>query len=430
MAMRISELAAFSGQEATIRGWLVSLRKGGKIRFLVVRDGSGTVQAVVRQEDAPTEVWERCADLSQEASLEVRGTVRLDQRAQGGVELAVRDLIVISDAADFPISPKEHGVDFLMDNRHLWLRSRRQAAILRIRSQIELFLQVELGRRGFVRVDSPILTPSACEGTTTLFETDYFEQKAYLSQSGQLYNEAAAAALGRVYCFGPTFRAEKSKTRRHLVEFWMLEPEIAFASLDDVMDLEEDLISALVRHLLKEAADDLAVLERSPQSLLAAAQGGFARITYDQAVEVAVQAGQPVTWGEDFGSPQETAIAGAFDRPVFVHRYPTACKAFYMQPDPERPEVCLSVDLLAPEGYGEIAGGGQRIHDFALLRERLAQHNLPEDAYRWYLDLRQWGSQPHAGFGLGIERTLSWLCGLDHVRETIPFPRLLTRLYP
>ncbi len=430
MAMRISELAAFSGQEATIRGWLVSLRKGGKIRFLVVRDGSGTVQAVVRQEDAPTEVWERCADLSQEASLEVRGTVRLDQRAQGGVELAVRDLIVISDAADFPISPKEHGVDFLMDNRHLWLRSRRQAAILRIRSQIELFLQVELGRRGFVRVDSPILTPSACEGTTTLFETDYFEQKAYLSQSGQLYNEAAAAALGRVYCFGPTFRAEKSKTRRHLVEFWMLEPEIAFASLDDVMDLEEDLISALVRHLLKEAADDLAVLERSPQALLAAAQGGFARITYDQAVEVAVQAGQPVTWGEDFGSPQETAIAAAFDRPVFVHRYPTACKAFYMQPDPERPEVCLSVDLLAPEGYGEIAGGGQRIHDFALLRERLAQHNLPEDAYRWYLDLRQWGSQPHAGFGLGIERTLSWLCGLDHVRETIPFPRLLTRLYP
>jgi asparaginyl-tRNA synthetase len=430
MAMRISELAAFSGQEATIRGWLVSLRKGGKIRFLVVRDGSGTVQAVVRQEDAPTEVWERCADLSQEASLEVRGTVRLDQRAQGGVELAVRDLIVISDAADFPISPKEHGVDFLMDNRHLWLRSRRQAAILRIRSQIELFLQVELGRRGFVRVDSPILTPSACEGTTTLFETDYFEQKAYLSQSGQLYNEAAAAALGRVYCFGPTFRAEKSKTRRHLVEFWMLEPEIAFASLDDVMDLEEDLISALVRHLLKEAADDLVVLERSPQALLAAAQGGFARITYDQAVEVAVQAGQPVTWGEDFGSPQETAIAAAFDRPVFVHRYPTACKAFYMQPDPERPEVCLSVDLLAPEGYGEIAGGGQRIHDFALLRERLAQHNLPEDAYRWYLDLRQWGSQPHAGFGLGIERTLSWLCGLDHVRETIPFPRLLTRLYP
>ena len=430
MAMRISELAAFSGQEATIRGWLVSLRKGGKIRFLVVRDGSGTVQAVVRQEDAPTEVWERCADLSQEASLEVRGTVRLDQRAQGGVELAVRDLIVISDAADFPISPKEHGVDFLMDNRHLWLRSRRQAAILRILSLIELFLQVELGRRGFVRVDSPILTPSACEGTTTLFETDYFEQKAYLSQSGQLYNEAAAAALGRVYCFGPTFRAEKSKTRRHLVEFWMLEPEIAFASLDDVMDLEEDLISALVRHLLKEAADDLAVLERSPQALLAAAQGGFARITYDQAVEVAVQAGQPVTWGEDFGSPQETAIAAAFDRPVFVHRYPTACKAFYMQPDPERPEVCLSVDLLAPEGYGEIAGGGQRIHDFALLRERLAQHNLPEDAYRWYLDLRQWGSQPHAGFGLGIERTLSWLCGLDHVRETIPFPRLLTRLYP
>ena len=430
MAMRISELAAFSGQEATIRGWLVSLRKGGKIRFLVVRDGSGTVQAVVRQEDAPTEVWERCADLSQEASLEVRGTVRLDQRAQGGVELAVRDLIVISDAADFPISPKEHGVDFLMDNRHLWLRSRRQAAILRIRSQIELFLQVELGRRGFVRVDSPILTPSACEGTTTLFETDYFEQKAYLSQSGQLYNEAAAAALGRVYCFGPTVRAEKSKTRRHLVEFWMLEPEIAFASLDDVMDLEEDLISALVRHLLKEAADDLVVLERSPQALLAAAQGGFARITYDQAVEVAVQAGQPVTWGEDFGSPQETAIAAAFDRPVFVHRYPTACKAFYMQPDPERPEVCLSVDLLAPEGYGEIAGGGQRIHDFALLRERLAQHNLPEDAYRWYLDLRQWGSQPHAGFGLGIERTLSWLCGLDHVRETIPFPRLLTRLYP
>ncbi len=430
MATRISELAQLSGQQATIQGWLVSLRKGGKIRFLVVRDGSGVVQAVVREEQAPRQVWEQCADLSQEASIEVSGLVRLDQRAPGGLELVVNGLSVIANSADYPITPKEHGVDFLMDNRHLWLRSSRQAAILRIRSQIELFLQVELGRRGFVRVDSPILTPSACEGTTTLFETAYFEDKAYLSQSGQLYNEAAAAALGRVYCFGPTFRAEKSKTRRHLMEFWMLEPEMAFASLDDVMDLEEGLITALVRHLLAEASADLALLERSPQALAAAAEGGFARLSYDQALEVAAQAGQPVAWGEDFGSPQETAIAAAFDRPVFVHRYPTACKAFYMQPDLERPEVCLSVDLLAPEGYGEIAGGGQRIHDFALLQERLAQQQLPEDAYRWYLDLRQWGSQPHAGFGLGIERTLSWLCGLDHVRETIPFPRLLTRLYP
>lgn len=430
MATRISELTHLSGHEATICGWLVSLRKGGKIRFLVIRDGSGVVQAVVREEEASTEVWERCADLSQEASLEISGTVRLDQRAPGGVELVVSQLTVVADRADYPITPKEHGVDFLMDNRHLWLRSRRQAAILRIRSQIELFLQVELARRGFVRVDSPILTPSACEGTTTLFETAYFEETAYLSQSGQLYNEAAAAALGRVYCFGPTFRAEKSKTRRHLMEFWMLEPEMAFATLDDVMDLEEGLITALVRHLLEDARDDLSVLERSPQALAAAAEGGYARLSYDQALEVAAQAGQPVIWGEDFGSPQETAIAAAFDRPVFVHRYPTACKAFYMQPDADRKDVCLSVDLLAPEGYGEIAGGGQRIHDLSLLRERLAQHGLPEDAYRWYLDLRQWGSQPHSGFGLGIERTLSWLCGLDHVRETIPFPRLLTRLYP
>ncbi len=430
MATRIRDLTSQAGQEATVQGWLVSLRKGGKIRFLVLRDGSGTVQAVVREGEVPPEVWRESGELAQEASLVISGLVRPDQRAPGGVELVVRNMAVVANGADYPITPKEHGVDFLMDHRHLWLRSSRQEAILRIRSQIELFLQTELARLGFVRVDSPILTPSACEGTTTLFETAYFEDKAYLSQSGQLYNEAAAAALGRVYCFGPTFRAEKSKTRRHLMEFWMLEPEMAFASLEDVMDVEERLISALVRHLLAESASDLATLERNPEALAQAAAGDFPRISYEEALAVATGAGHQVAWGDDFGSPEETAIAAAFDRPVFVHRYPTAAKAFYMQPDPERPEVCLSVDLLAPEGYGEIAGGGQRIHDLELLRRRLQEQGLPEEDYRWYLDLRRWGTQPHAGFGLGIERTLSWLCGLEHVRETIPFPRLLTRLYP
>lgn len=408
---------------------MTSVRKGGKIRFLVLRDGSGTLQVVFKEGDAAPEAFQAVSDLGQESSVIVTGRVRLDPRAPGGAELSGLSLEVVQASEDYPITPKEHGTDFLMDNRHLWLRSSRQEAILRIRSEIELTFQTQLNEMGFVRVDSPILTPSACEGTTTLFETDYFETKAYLSQSGQLYNEASAAALGKVYCFGPTFRAEKSKTRRHLMEFWMLEPEIAFGTLDELLEVEETLISAVVKRVLDVRSQDLKTLGRDTEALLRVTPP-FPRLSYDDAVGLLKGRGIPFEWGEDFGSPHETAIAEAFDRPVFVHRYPTRIKAFYMEPDPDRPEVCLSSDLLAPEGYGEITGGGQRIHDPELLRQRLKEHDLPVEPYQWYLDLRMWGSQPHAGFGLGIERTLAWICGLEHVRETIPFPRLLSRIYP
>jgi len=427
--VRVSDLARMDGAAVEVSGWVVSVRKGGKIRFVIVRDGTGQVQAVFREGASDGESFERSGALDQEAAVVVRGKVRVDPRAPGGAEIQAHACDVLESAEGYPITPKEHGVDFLMDHRHLWLRSRRQATILRVRSAIEAVLEDELRKMGFFRVDSPILTPNAAEGTTTLFETTYFDDKAYLSQSGQLYNEASAAALGRVYCFGPVFRAEKSKTRRHLQEFWMLEPEMAFTGLDDLLNVEERLVEGLVGRILEEHGEELRGLGRD-LTPLERVKAPFPRISYDEAVKILNGKGFDFPWGEDFGAPHETAVAEAFDRPVFVLRYPTRAKAFYMEPDPENPEVCLSADMLAPEGYGEITGGGQRIDDQALLRQRIEEAGLPVEPYQWYLDLRIWGSQPHSGFGLGIERTLAWICGLDHVRETIPFPRLLSRLYP
>lgn len=430
MVMRIEDARSHVGREVEIQGWLYHKRGSGKIHFLLVRDGSGIIQTVVARPDVPAAVFETAEALTQESSLTVRGVLREDRRAPGGVELVVRDLTVVQRAEPYPITPKEHGVEFLMDHRHLWLRSRRQHALMRIRAEVIRACTDFLDARGFLRVDAPILTPAAVEGTTTLFETTYFDLgKAYLTQSGQLYNEAAAAAFGRVYCYGPTFRAESSKTRRHLTEFWMLEPEAAYMTMDESMQLAEELVSAVVARVLERRRAELEILERDLKPLQAV-QPPFPRISYDEALERLARAGQPLTWGEDFGGDEETAISSAFDRPVFVHRYPAQCKAFYMQPDPVRPEVVLGADLLAPEGYGEIIGGGQRIHDPVLLAQRLEEHKLPKDVYQWYVDLRRYGSVPHCGFGLGIERTVAWIAGIEHVREAIPFPRLLNRLYP
>jgi asparaginyl-tRNA synthetase len=388
------------------------------------------VQAVLRDADADAETFARADHLPQETSLILSGVVREDRRAPGGVEVTVRSLRVIQEAEPYPITPKEHGVEFLMDHRHLWLRAPRQHAIMRVRAEIIRAATAYLDGQGFLRVDAPIFTPASVEGTTTLFATDYFDLgKAYLTQSGQLYNEAAAAAFGRVYCFGPTFRAEQSKTRRHLTEFWMLEPEAAFLDLEGCMALAEALLCAIVQQVLERRAEDLKTLGRDLEPL-GRVVPLFPRISYDDALSILKEEGKPVPWGEGFGGDEETVISSRFDRPVFVHRYPATCKAFYMQPAPDRPEVVLSADLLAPEGYGEIIGGGQRIHDLALLRRRLAEENLSEDVYAWYLDLRRYGSAPHSGFGLGIERTVAWICGLEHIRETIPFPRLINRLYP
>lgn len=430
MVIRIEEAPAHAGREVEIRGWLYHKRSSGKIHFLLLRDGSGILQAVLAASDVPAAVFEAAAALTQESSLIVRGAVREDRRAPGGVELTVRELTVVQRAEPYPIAPKEHGVEFLMDHRHLWLRSRRQHAVMRVRAEVIRGITDFLDGHGFLRVDTPILTPAAVEGTTTLFETPYFDLgRAYLTQSGQLYNEAAAAAFGRVYCFGPTFRAEKSKTRRHLIEFWMVEPEAAYMTMDEYMVVAETLVAEVVGRVLERRRAELEVLERDLKPL-EAVRPPFPRISYDEALERLAGAGQPLTWGEDFGGDEETRISSGFDRPVFVHRYPAQCKAFYMQPDPDRPEVVLGADLLAPEGYGEIIGGGQRIHDPALLQRRLEEHGLPSDVYRWYVDLRRYGSVPHSGFGLGIERTVAWIAGIDHVREAIPFPRLLNRLYP
>lgn len=430
MVIRIEEAPAHAGREVEIRGWLYHKRSSGKIHFLLLRDGSGILQAVLAASDVPAAVFEAAAALTQESSLIVRGAVREDRRAPGGVELTVRELTVVQRAEPYPIAPKEHGVEFLMDHRHLWLRSRRQHAVMRVRAEVIRGITDFLDGHGFLRVDTPILTPAAVEGTTTLFETPYFDLgRAYLTQSGQLYNEAAAAAFGRVYCFGPTFRAEKSKTRRHLIEFWMVEPEAAYMTMDEYMVVAETLVAEVVGRVLERRRAELEVLERDLKPL-EAVRPPFPRISYDEALERLAGAGQPLTWGEDFGGDEETRISSGFDRPVFVHRYPAQCKAFYMQPDPDRPEVVLGADLLAPEGYGEIVGGGQRIHDPALLQRRLEEHGLPSDVYRWYVDLRRYGSVPHSGFGLGIERTVAWIAGIDHVREAIPFPRLLNRLYP
>jgi asparaginyl-tRNA synthetase len=425
----ISDIGARDGDEVTVKGWLYNKRSSGKLHFLLVRDGTGVIQAVVSRADVSPEVFDAASRLTQESSVVVSGRVRAEPRAPGGYEVAVSSIEIVQIAQDYPITPKEHGIDFLMSHRHLWLRSARQHAILRVRATIISSIRRFFDDRGFTIIDSPILTPAACEGTTTLFETTYFDEQAYLSQSGQLYVEAAAMSLGKVYCFGPAFRAEKSKTRRHLIEFWIVEPEVAFAEHDDNVRLQEDLICHIVQSALTERREELLRLERD-LSKLEEVISPFPRISYDDALSILRSEGIEKEWGDDFGAPDETLLASKYDRPLFVERYPAKSKAFYMQPDPARPEVALCDDLLAPEGYGEIIGGSQRIHDLGLLERRLDEHHLPRDDYDWYLDLRRYGSVPHSGFGLGIERTVAWICGLEHLRETIPFPRLLYRLYP
>lgn len=419
-----------------VKGWLYNVRSSGKVMFLELRDGSGIVQGVLSRQNAPEGVWEAAEKLTQESSVIVTGVPREHPKKPGVFELDVTKIEIVQLAENYPITPKEHGVEFLMDHRHLWLRSRRQHAILRVRHEIIRAVRDFFDDNGFILADTPILTPAACEGTTTLFEVDYFEDaKAYLTQSGQLYNEATAAAFGKTYCFGPTFRAEKSKTRRHLTEFWMVEPEIAYAELDDVMDLAESFLSFIVARVLENRREELKTLERDI-SKLESVQGPFPRLHYDDAVKM-LQKGHEegkletrFEWGGDFGAPDETYISQHFDRPILVHRYPAQIKAFYMEEDPQRPELALCVDVLAPEGYGEIIGGGQRMQSLEKLRQRIAAHELPEEAFDWYLDLRKYGSVPHAGFGMGIERAVAWICGLEHVRETIPFARMLYRLKP
>jgi asparaginyl-tRNA synthetase len=423
----IQEINGCVGGEATVKGWIAHLRSSGKIKFAVLRDGTGIIQCVFTRSDSG-EAVDKYEELTQETSCVVRGTVREDKRAPGGYELLVSGLEIIQKAEPFPITPKEHGTAFLMENRHLWLRSSKQHSIIRIRAEVMRACRDYLDGRGFIEVDSPILTPASVEGTTTLFETDYFGSKAYLSQSGQLYNEATCMAFGRVYCFGPTFRAEKSKTRRHLTEFWMLEPEIAFGDLEAVFDLAE-LITYVVGRVLDKKRDDLANLERDI-SKLEKVTGPFPRITYDRALEILAGKGHRIEWGADLGADEETDLSMEYEKPVFVHRYPARAKAFYMQPDPSNPDVALCTDLIAPEGYGEIVGGSERICDLALLVSRLKEFGLPREAFEWYLDLRKYGSVQHSGFGLGIERTIAWICGIKHVRETIPFPRLMYRVYP
>jgi asparaginyl-tRNA synthetase len=418
------------GEIVTLRGWVTHLRSSGKVRFVILRDGTGLAQGVLVKGRLPEADFVAFDHLTLESSLTVTGLVKDEPRAPGGFELEVTGLTPLAISQDYPISPKEHGVGFLMDHRHLWLRSPRQQAILRIRDEVSRACRDFFHDQGFVLVDTPILTPTACEGTTNLFETNYLDWgKAYLSQSGQLYLEAAAMALGRVYCFGPTFRAEKSKTRRHLTEFWMVEAEAAFAGLEDVMQLAEALVRTLVLKVLENRGAELEILERDPKPLEAVA-GPFPRLSYAEACERLKEKGMEVPWGEDFGGDEETVLSQLFDRPVLLHRYPLSCKAFYMEADPEDPRLALCVDMLAPEGYGEIIGGSQRVADLDTLLARLAEHNLPQEPLEWYLDLRRYGSVPHSGFGLGLERVVGWLCGLKHVREAIPFPRLLDRLYP
>jgi asparaginyl-tRNA synthetase len=425
----ISRLPEHAGQRVTVRGWIANKRSSGKIAFLQVRDGSGVVQAVASRADISEAAWADAERATQESTVHLTGTARADKRAPGGVEIQLDDFKVDYLTADFPIAPKDHGTAFLMENRHLWLRSTRQRAALRVRSEAVQAIRDFFYERGFTLIDSPILTPAACEGTSTLFETDYFGEKAFLSQSGQLYLEPAAAALGKVYCFGPTFRAEKSKTRRHLMEFWMVEPEVAFLEFDGLCQLAEEFVTYCTGRVLERAAEDLKVLERDT-SKLQTVIAPFPRITYTEAIELLKKDGFPIQWGDDIGGDEETALANKFDRPLMVNRYPTAIKAFYMQPDPENPDVVLGLDMLAPEGYGEIIGGSQRIHDHDLLLRRIQEHNLPVEAFQWYLDVRKYGSFPHAGFGMGLERFVAWMCGLPHLRETIPYPRLLYKIYP
>ncbi|MBI4595558.1 MAG: asparagine--tRNA ligase [Candidatus Tectomicrobia bacterium] len=425
----IEEIGNYEGQEVTLKGWLYNKRSSGKLKFLLLRDGTGIIQCVVFKGDVKPETFEACELLTQESSFMVEGTVRPDPRSPGGYELSVKDLQIGHIAQDYPITPKEHGVAFLMEHRHLWLRSSQQHAILRVRHEIIKACRDFFDGQGFTLLDAPIFTPSACEGTTTLFETNYFDDKAYLTQSGQLYMEAGAMAFGKVYCFGPTFRAEKSKTRRHLTEFWMIEPEVAYFTLNEDMDLAEDLISYLVQRVLKNKQKELEAVERDVSKLRKVVKP-FSRISYDEALEILKKQGLDVPWGEDLGGDEETVLAQQFETPVLVHRYPAKCKAFYMKEDPENKELALCVDMLAPEGYGEIIGGGQREDNLEVLEGKIKTHGLPMEAFRWYVDLRKYGSVPHAGFGLGIERMVGWLCGLSHVREAIPFPRMLYHLYP
>jgi asparaginyl-tRNA synthetase len=432
----IKDVANHVGEEVTIKGWLYNQRSSGKLIFPQIRDGSGVIQGVVFKKNVPEQVWNDFERLTQESSIIVTGRVRADERAPGGFELDVTGIEVQQTAESFPIAPKEHGVEFLMDKRHLWLRSRRQHAILTVRAEVIRAVRDYFDSNGFLLMDTPVFTPAACEGTTTLFEVNYFDDsKAYLTQSGQLYNEATAAAFGKVYCFGPTFRAEKSKTRRHLTEFWMVEPEVAYANLDDIMDLAEDFLTFIVHRVLENRPKELIELERDT-SKLEAVTAPFPRLQYDDAVKILLEGHEKgeleskFEWGGDFGAPDETYISSKFDRPVMVHRYPKAIKAFYMKEDPVRSDLALCVDVLAPEGYGEVIGGGQRADDLDYLLKQIHEHNLPEDAFDWYLDLRKYGTFPHGGFGMGIERCTAWLCGIEHVREAIPFPRMLYRLKP
>ena len=428
--VRISDFKNHVGNEIRLQGWLHNKRSSGKLQFLIVRDGSGFAQAVMAKAAVPEAAWAAAEAMGQESSLELTGRVKEDKRAPGGFEVDVTGLSAVQVAHDYPITPKEHGTAFLMENRHLWLRSQRQHAVIRVRHAVVKGVRDFLDDQGFTLVDTPIFTPAACEGTTTLFGVPYFDEgTAYLTQSGQLYNEANAAAHGKVYCFGPTFRAEKSKTRRHLTEFWMVEPEMAFAHLEDAVKVAEGLIVSVIERVLETRKEELKVLERDVAKL-GNVKSPFPWLHYDDAIKLIQAKGSETKWGSDFGGTDETVIAEAHDRPVVVHRFPAAIKAFYMEPDPDRAEVCLSADILAPEGYGEIVGGGERMSSAEKLLQRIREHNLPEEAFRWYIDLRKYGSVPHAGFGMGIERLVTWVCGLEHLRETIAFPRMLYRIYP
>ena len=425
----IRELSDYVGQEVEIRGWLTAKRSSGKIGFLQVRDGSGTVQAVASKADVSEVSWENVQDVTQESTIRLVGTVSEDKRAPSGVELHMKSLEIESLTEEFPISPKEHGTAFLMDHRHLWLRSSRQRAALAVRSEAQAAIRDYFHGNGYTLIDSPILTPAACEGTSTLFETDYFGETAFLSQSGQLYLEPAAAAFGKVFCFGPTFRAEKSKTRRHLMEFWMVEPEVAFMEFDGLLELTEDFLSRVVSRILERCSEPLEVLERDT-SMLENVTAPLPRITYGQAIEILQKQGSEIQWGDDFGAEEESNLVADYDRPLMVTHFPAAIKAFYMEPDPNDPNLALALDVIAPEGYGEIIGGSQRIHDLELLERRVAEHDLPREAFKWYLEVRQYGTFPHSGFGMGLERFVAWMTGVKHLRETIPYPRMLYRMYP
>ncbi len=428
--VRISDVGNYQDKEVRIKGWLYNQRSSGKIKFMIMRDGTGFLQGTLVKNEMEEKYFNLLEEINYESSIIVEGVIKEDKRAPSGYEMLVKTIQAVHNAEkDYPISLKKHGVGFLMNYRHLWMRTQRQNAILRIRTEIVKAIHQFLNQKGFCLIESPILTPAACEGTTTLFETDYFGDKAFLTQSGQLYNEASAMAFGKVYCFGPTFRAEKSKTRRHLMEFWMVEPEAAFFDFNDNNKLQEEMIVNIVEHVLKNCSLELKTLERDI-SLLENIKSPFPYLAYDDAIKLIQKAGSQTKWGDDLTGEDETIISQQYKKPVFIHHFPTKCKAFYMKPDPERPETVLGADLIAPEGFGEIIGGGQRIDDYQLIKERIKEFNLPEEDYQWYIDLRKYGSVPHSGFGLGVERTVAWLCNLSHIRETIPFPRMLNKIYP